>query len=225
METSMKTNRETILPISTLILANQSIWLFDLKLHAANRGERHIFLDKLLKGFFTQKITQAAQNNSHCWQNFSQFCHIIHTPGQPAQAVFKEKNGQEIILPLAISYALPYVAVAVNFDSQLDNSSLDNENLEKIGLDMCAVADFENMAMAEKQHFCQDYFPYLPMTQDSKALARRWSAFEATLKYHRLPLETAVQNPFFQQTLPPLSVQSDKVYLDDQAFWLSVAVA
>lgn len=213
-----------ILPIATITLANQVIWLFDLKLNNQMRSQRRDKLDSLLKQFFSQKIAQNVYGNDQIWHNFTQFCHIIHTQGQPAQAVFLTQSGIIVRLPLAISYALPYVAVAVNFPHKLDDD-FDNDDFEKVGLDMCAVTDFDSMAMAEKQHFCQDYFPYLPITHDSKALARRWSAFEATLKYHRLPLKTAVENPFFQQALPPISVQSDKVYLDDQAFWLSVAVA
>lgn len=205
----------TALPYHTLHISGQPIWLFDLHLSSTERSQRRTELDKVLRGFFSETIAQPTANATHVWQNFDQLIDIIHTQGQPAQVVFLSKSGNLIKLPLAISYALPFSAVAI---------CCKKTGSHTIGLDMCGDADFEVMSSAEKQQFCQDYFANMPSTEDSSILARRWSVLEATLKHLQMPLSQLQDNPYFFDYLPPLSVSSEKVYLDGKKFWVSMVM-
>lgn len=194
-------------PFQTIVLNYQFIYLFDLNLPNTARSQRQAVLDKVLTQFFQSHLNKHHDDNqSEFWQNFHQFSQIIHTKEQPAQAIFLDKNGEKISVNLAISYALPFVAVALSMD--------------KIGLDLCAVADFDGMNQPEKIHFCQDYFPHLPVTTDNSTLAKNWSSLEASLKYQQITLAQAVENPLLLQDL---TVVSEQISLNDNIFWLSLA--
>lgn len=195
-------------PFQTIVLNYQFIYLFDLNLPNTARSQRQAVLDKVLTQFFQKQLTE---NPTQFWQNFQQFSQIIHRQGQPAQAIFLAKknlasNGEKISVNLAISYALPFVAVALSMD--------------KIGLDLCAVADFDGMNQPEKIHFCQDYFPHLPVTTDNSTLAKNWSSLEASLKYQQITLAQAVESPSWLQGI---TVISEQISFNEKNFWLSLA--
>lgn len=190
-------------PLQTIVLNYQFIYLFDLNLPTTARSQRQAVLDKVLTQFFQKQLSK---NPTQFWQIFTQFSQIIHTQGQPAQAIFLDKNGEKISVNLAISYALPFVAVALSMD--------------KIGLDLCAVADFDGMNQPEKIHFCQDYFPQIPVTTDNSTLAKNWSSLEASLKYQQITLAQAVESPSWLQGI---TVISEQISFNEKNFWLSLA--
>lgn len=206
-------------------LARQTVWMFDLTLGVSERSQRHAKLDRVLAQFFNQLKKNPPANMADFWQNIGQFSHIIHAPAKPAKAVFLDKLGEKIAYTLAISYALPYVAVALT-------------PLKHFGLDICAVQAFDSMDLAERQQFCHDYFaPVLGSTvpismttfsTNRNDMAKCWSAYEATLKCLALGLDRGLDMrqlnaPFYQQ-LENITVSSEKVTLDNGEFWLSMAI-
>lgn len=200
-----------MMPVYDTMLNQQPIWVFDLHLSNTARSQRRAVLDAILSQFLPTYIAHSSQNRvpPAVWQTLSQFCQIIHRPAQPAQAVFLDDNGEKLTLTLAISYALPYVAVALS--------------PQKIGLDMCAVADFAPMSFSERQQFCQDYFPCEPITREAISLANYWSQLEAKLKYWQMPLSEAMQDIAKFQALPAVAVSSKTITLATQTYWLSMA--
>lgn len=154
-------SRSGVRLIHQLMIANQCVLIFDLKLTSQQRSLRRSYLDKILADYF------ASQNLTS---------HIVHQLGQQATLTLTSQDTKHCnAYYLTISYALPFVAVSWS--------------QQALGIDLVAVADFENIQQEERQSFAHLYFPTFEHATDILLLARKWASFEAKLKLLQLPLQ------------------------------------
>lgn len=186
------------MPVGRFIVNNQQVLIFNLGIAQLQRSDRHRLLDSKLSQWFAK-------------QNL--VCQIIHTPAKPAVLLLTNQHTTHHY-QLAISYALPWVAV-----SWLPNSA------GAIGIDLVAISEFESMAQAERQIFAEQYFPKQAMgILDNNTMAKNWADFEAKLKCLRLPLQPytlCLEQVFQQLTTDHIPLMLPFNSLITKPYWLS----
>lgn len=189
--------------VDHLTLGGQTIHLFDLGITTAERHRRRNILDSELTDYFF---------------DHAQTSYLYHQPGQAAKLRLEPLVLQSLTQPkpvakqdfrLAISYALPLVAVAWS--------------TQNVALDICQQSAFDTMTSDEIHDFCALYLPaLLDNGLPSKIeLAKHWSTYEAKLKALSLPLQE------FDNQLAERFRQIDSVhesfFYRNQRYWLSLS--
>lgn len=198
---------KTAMYLKTITLNHQQIHLFDLQISRTQRRCRRAILDNELTDYFF---------------DHDQISYIFHQAGHPAklrleplmlQSITQPKSVSKIDYHLAISYALPLVAVMWSD--------------QRVALDLCHISDFDGMSEQEISTFWELYFPndrptgLKHGTSSAETLAKHWSAYEAKLKALGLPLQQ--YSPLLVEKFSQLTLVSQVIEHGGKQFSLSMA--